>query len=88
MNNLKLYNYGIIYLNQDADSEEEKARQPMPESELVQMPILVPETIRYACSNKNCDHKTIDDVMLAYHINLLHPGKTEIISVHFNLSLH
>jgi hypothetical protein len=26
--------------------------------------------------------------MLAYHINLLHPGKTEIISVHFNLSLH
>ena len=46
----------------------------MPEAELLQMPIQVPESVRYACSDKYCGYKAIDEVMLAYHIQTLHPG--------------
>ena len=66
--------YFLIFLQQDADTEEEKARQPMSEAELIQMPIQVPESVRYACSDKYCGYKAIDEVMLAYHIETLHPG--------------
>ena len=67
----------IVYnlLFQDADTEEEKARQPMSDSELAQMPVLVPESLRFACSDKYCGYKAIDEVMLVYHIDTLHPGQ-------------
>ncbi len=48
----------------------------MSESELAQMPVLVPESLRFACSDKYCGYIAIDEVMLAYHINTLHPGKS------------
>ncbi len=51
----------------------------MSDEELAQMPILVPESLRFACSDKYCGYKAIDEVMLAYHIDTLHPGKRSIL---------
>eukprot|EP00090_Calanus_glacialis_P018800 TRINITY_DN29123_c0_g1_i1.p1 TRINITY_DN29123_c0_g1~~TRINITY_DN29123_c0_g1_i1.p1 ORF type:complete len:3087 (-),score=783.11 TRINITY_DN29123_c0_g1_i1:152-8311(-) len=54
------------------DLEEDLYRQPISEIDLAQMPVLIPENLRYACSGKDCRYITIDEVMLLYHIKALH----------------
>ena len=47
----------------------------MSEEDLAQMPIFVPESARFSCSDLTCGYVAIDEVMLAYHIHTLHSGK-------------
>ena len=64
-----------LYHFQDVDQEEEKARKPMSEADLAQMPGLIPESVRFSCSDKSCGYVAIDEVMLVYHMQTLHPGE-------------
>lgn len=47
----------------------------MSEEDLAQMPIFVPESARFSCSDLTCGYVAIDEVMLAYHIHTLHSGE-------------
>lgn len=58
-------------------SEEEKAKAPLPEEEMAVLPMLVPETSRFTCSDPECNYSTIDDFMLLNHIMALHPDLSE-----------
>ncbi|TRY71102.1 hypothetical protein TCAL_15037 [Tigriopus californicus] len=58
-------------------SEEEKAKAPLPEEEMAVLPMLVPETARFTCSDVECNYSTIDDFMLLNHIMALHPELSE-----------
>ena len=55
-------NSGLFFF-QDVDQEEEKARKPMSETDLAQMPGLVPESFRFSCSDKSCGYVAIDEAM-------------------------
>jgi hypothetical protein len=58
----------------DVDLEATLFRRPFTEEEMQQLPQPVPENLRFACCDLTCSYVTIDEVMLLYHIEALHPS--------------
>ena len=61
-------------------TDEEKAKQPIPEEELLLMPKIVPENRRCACPDTDCNYVTVDAFMLVAHMQHIHPEFKEVYS--------
>ncbi|CAB4058338.1 unnamed protein product [Lepeophtheirus salmonis] len=62
---------GRHFKNMGAMNEEED--KVLSQNEIIAMPVFIPENQRFKCCSPQCNYITIDEVMLIYHINTLHP---------------
>lgn len=62
--------------------EEEQLRRPMSDEDMLKMPILVPDSVRFRCGVQDCSYLTIDSFMLQNHVEAIHSEVRQYLCPH------